>query len=77
MKINNLFDLNSLRSSPKLSKKQIKKLHIELESNIIKADWITIGIMADSDFEAKEALKSICKKYSSIQTTLWVFSNKI
>tara|TARA_A100001388_G_C28520251_1_gene380597 strand:+ start:10 stop:399 length:390 start_codon:yes stop_codon:yes gene_type:complete len=67
MKINNLFDLNSLRSSPKLSKKQIKKLHIELESNIIKADWITIGIMADSDFEAKEALKSICKKYSSIQ----------
>ena len=67
MKINNLFDLNSLRSSPKLSKRQIKKLQDELESNIIKADWITIGIMAASDFEAIEALKSICKKYSSIQ----------
>ena len=67
MKINSLFDLNSLRSSPKLSKRQIKKLQDELESNIIKSDWITIGIMAASDFEAKEALKSICKKYSSIQ----------
>ena len=67
MEINNLFDLNSLRSSPKLSKRQIKKLQDELEENIIKADWITIGIMATSDFEAKEALKSISKKYSSIQ----------
>ena len=67
MKINNLVDLNCLRSSPKLSRRQIKKLQYELETNIIKADWITIGIMATSDFEAKEALKSICKKYSSIQ----------
>ena len=67
MEINNLFDLNSLRSSPKLSKKQINKLQDELDANIIKADWITIGIMANSDFAAKEALKSITKKYSSIQ----------
>ena len=67
MEINNLVDLNSLRSSPKLSKRQIKKLQDELEEKIIKADWITIGIMATSDFEAKEALKSISKKYSSIQ----------
>tara|TARA_B100000886_G_scaffold264703_1_gene189151 strand:+ start:670 stop:1062 length:393 start_codon:yes stop_codon:yes gene_type:complete len=67
MEINNLFDFNNLRSSPKLSKRQIKKLQVELEANIIKADWITIGIMANSDFEAKEALKSISRKYSSIQ----------
>ena len=67
MEINNLFDLNSFRSAPQLSKRQIKKLLSELEKNIINADWITIGIMATSDFDAIEALKSISKKYSSIK----------
>ena len=67
MEINNLFDLNSFRSAPQLSKRQIKKLLAELERNIISADWITIGIMATSDFDAIEALKSISKKYSSIK----------
>jgi len=67
MEINNLFDLNSFRSAPQLSKRQIKKLLAELERNIINADWITIGIMATSDFDAIEALKSISKKYSSIK----------
>ena len=67
MEINNLFDLNSLRSAPPLSKRQIKNLLEELEANIFKADWITIGIMANSDFDAKETLQSISKKYSSIK----------
>ena len=67
MEINNLFDLNSLRSAPKLSKRQNKKLLEELEANILKADWITIGIMATTDFDAIEALKSISKKYSSVK----------
>ena len=67
MVINNLVDLNRLRTSPQLSKRQIKNLLQELEANIFKADWITIGIMAHSDFEAKGALKSISKKYSSIK----------
>ena len=67
MEINNLFDLNSFRSAPQLSKRQIKKLLAELERNIINADWITIGIMATSDFDAIEALKSISKKYSTIK----------
>ena len=67
MEINNLFDLNSFRSAPQLSKRQIKKLLAELERIIINADWITIGIMATSDFDAIEALKSISKKYSSIK----------
>ena len=67
MEINNLFDLNSFRSAPQLSKRQIKKLLAELERNIINADWITIGIMATSDFDAIEALKSISKKYSFIK----------
>ena len=67
MEINNLFDLNSLKSAPQLSKRQTKKMLEELEENIINADWLTIGIMANSDFEAIAALKSISKKFSSIK----------
>ena len=67
MEINNLLDLNNLRSAPQLSKKQIKKLSEELEENIKNADWITIGIMAPSDIDAVVALKSISKKYSSVE----------
>ena len=67
MEISKLIDLNNLRSAPKLNKIQTKKLHNELEPNIIGADWITIGIMAPSDFEAVIALRSIVKKYSSIK----------
>ena len=67
MEINNLFDLNNLRTAPELSKRQIKKLKDELEANIINADWITVGIMALSDFEAIAALKSISQKYSAIK----------
>ena len=67
MEINTLFDLNSLRSAPKLSKKQMQKLLEELEEKIFNADWLTIGIMAISDLDAIAALKSISKKYSSIK----------
>ena len=67
MEINKLVDLNSLRVAPKLNNSQVKKLFGELESNISKADWMTIGIMAPSDIKAVEALQSISKKYSSIK----------
>ena len=67
MEINKLVDLNNLRTAPQLSNSQEKKLLEELESNIFKADWITIGIMAPSDNKAIEALQSISKKYSSIK----------
>ena len=67
MEINKLVDLNSFRVAPKLNNSQVKKLFGELESNISKADWITIGIMAPSDIKAVEALQSISKKYSSIK----------
>ena len=67
MIVNNLFDLNSYRSAPQLSKRQIKKLHKELDAKILNSDWITIGIMATSDFDAVEALSSISKKYASIK----------
>ena len=67
MEINKLVDLNNLRTAPQLSNWQEKKLLKELEANIFNADWITIGIMAPSDNRAIEALRSISKKYSSIQ----------
>ena len=67
MEINNLHDLNSLRSAPQLNKKQIKRLLGELEINIFESDWITIGIMAPSDTEAIKALQSISKKYSLLK----------
>ena len=66
MEINKLIDLISYRVAPKLNNSQVKKLFGELESNISKADWMTIGIMAPSDIKAVEALQSISKKYSSI-----------
>jgi len=67
MKINKLVDLNHLRTAPQLSAIQVNKLLEELESNILTADWITIGIMAPTDNLAIEALQTISKKYSSIK----------
>ncbi|MDA9701320.1 DUF1824 family protein [Prochlorococcus sp. AH-736-L23] len=67
MEINTLVDLNNLRTAPQLSDRQVKNLLDELEVNIFNADWITIGIMAPYDDMAIEALKSIAKKYSSIE----------
>jgi len=67
MEINKLVDLNNLRTAPQLSDRQVIKLLEELEVNIFNADWITIGIMAPSDYKAIKALKSISKKYPSIK----------
>jgi len=67
MEIKSLLDLSSHRSAPQLSERQTIKLLEELETNIQKADWMTIGIMAASDYEAIEALKSISRKYISIK----------
>ena len=67
MEINKLVDLNNLRTAPKLSNSQEKKLLYELEANILNTDWITIGIMAPSNERAIKTLKSISKKFSSIK----------
>ena len=67
MEINKLVDLNNLRTAPQLNASQVKKLLEELESNILKADWLTIGIMAPRDNRAIESLQSISKKYASIK----------
>ena len=67
MEIKKLVDLNNLRTAPQLSDIQVKKLLKELEANILKTDWLTIGIMAPRDNRAIESLQSISKKYSSIK----------
>ena len=67
MEVKKLVDLNNLRTAPKLSNRQEKKLLAELDKNILNADWITIGIMASCDNWAIEALQAISKKYSSIK----------
>ena len=67
MEINKLDDLNNFRTAPQLSNSQEKKLLEELKANIFNADWITIGIMAPSDYRAIDALQSISKKYPSIK----------
>ena len=66
MEINSLVDLESLRTAPQLSKRQMKKLFAELETNILNADWITIGIMASTDVDAVAALRSFSNKYPSV-----------
>tara|TARA_Y100000589_G_scaffold320655_1_gene350833 strand:- start:1715 stop:2107 length:393 start_codon:yes stop_codon:yes gene_type:complete len=67
MKVINLRDLNKYRSAPILDLSQIKYLLKEFEGKLEKCDWITIGIMADNDYEAKKALLSITQRYSSIK----------
>ena len=63
MKINNLSDLNSLRSAPFLNKKDTLNILGQINKKILNSDWITIGIMAKSDEAAKKALHTIIKKY--------------
>ena len=42
MEINKLVDLNNLRTAPKLTYGQEKKLLEELEANILNTDWICL-----------------------------------
>ena len=60
-------DLNKYRSAPFLENNQIKKLKVEIETKLSQCDWITVGVMADSDLDAIKALSSITKRYSSIE----------
>tara|TARA_B100001057_G_scaffold39350_1_gene35415 strand:- start:129 stop:515 length:387 start_codon:yes stop_codon:yes gene_type:complete len=67
MDINYLADLNSYKFAPLLNYVQRKKLLVQLEKIILGSDWITVGIMAFNDYEAKNALQSISIKYPSIK----------
>ena len=67
MQINQLADLNKYKTAPALDYYQSQKLSAELDSRIEDSDWLTIGVMAKSDVEAKIALKTIIQKYSFIK----------
>ena len=64
MKINDLTDLNSLRSAPILNKIESLGLFDQINKKILNSDWITIGIMAHSDEDAKKALNSIINRFN-------------
>jgi len=64
MQINKLIDLNKFKTAPILDLDQIQKLAMELEMKIANSDWLTIGIMAKNDVEAKIALNTFIQKYS-------------
>ena len=64
--INKLNDLNRYKTAPILDINQVQKLSRELETKIYDSDWLTIGVMAKSDIEAKNALRTIVQKYSFI-----------
>ena len=66
MQINKLIDLNQYKTAPILDLNQSQKLAKELDYKIINSDWITIGVMAKSDIEAKIALRTIIEKYPFI-----------
>ena len=67
MQINQLADLNKYKTAPLLSSYESQKLSEELDSKIEDSDWLTIGVMAKSDVEAKIALRTIIQKYSFIK----------
>ena len=67
MQINELIDLNKYKTAPILNLSQITKLSKELDSELRKSDWITIGIMAKSDNEAKNALRMFVQKFPFIR----------
>ena len=67
IQINALVDLNRYRTAPFLDLSQSQKLHKELDKKIANSDWLTIGVMAKTDVEAKIALKDIIKKYSFVK----------
>ena len=63
MQINELVDLNQYKTAPILNLSQFEKLSRELNAKILSSDWITIGVMAKSDEEAKFVLRTIIQKY--------------
>ena len=67
MTINKLVDLNRFKSAPILDLSQSQKLSEEIDMKILDSDWLTIGVMAKSDVEAKLALKSLIQKYSFLR----------
>ena len=62
--IQNLEDLDKLRSAPNLNEKQSESLFNQLKPIINKADWLTIGIMSPSLKKGIDAVRRIEKTFN-------------
>jgi len=69
MEITSLHQLDKYRTAPKIDNFYLKKLLIEIHAKIKDSDWLTIGIMAESDTQAKNALISIKNNYPNLKFT--------
>ena len=61
--INDINDLNKLRSAPRLNKKQSEIIFNQLENIVYNADWVTIGVMSPSLIKGIDAVRKIEKKF--------------
>tara|TARA_B100000214_G_scaffold335878_1_gene279439 strand:+ start:491 stop:892 length:402 start_codon:yes stop_codon:yes gene_type:complete len=61
--IKKLTDLDKLRSAPILNKKQSEILFNEVKKVILKADWITIGVMSPSLKKGINVIRAIEQKF--------------
>ena len=61
--INDINDLNKLRSAPRLNKKQSEIILNQLENIVFNADWVTIGVMSPSLIKGIDAVRKIEKKF--------------
>ena len=59
----NLADLDKLRSAPRLSNQQSKKLFREVEQIVSKADWLTIGVMSPTIDRGLNAVRDIEERF--------------
>ena len=62
--ISRIEDLDKLRSTPKLNKKQTNVLFNQVENIIYKADWVTIGVMSPSLKKGIDAVRRIEEKFN-------------
>ena len=75
--ITSLEDLEKLRSAPKLNRKQKEELFSQVKQLILKADWLTIGVMSPSLTTAINAIRRIEEKfeYNEMECTTFPTSN--
>ena len=64
LSIQSLSDLNKLRSAPKLTINQNKKLLSELQLVMAEAAWFTLGVMAPSSEQALSVLRKIEESFA-------------
>ncbi len=73
-KVEFLDDLKKLRTAPNINKSQSKSLFNQLQKEMKKADWFTLGIMANSSRQAVATLREIEARFNWEEINL-IFSS--